>query len=116
MPGPYEYEAAAAAETMPSAVRDLHRAGLVRPGDPDHLVRDQIMAALTEACAAAGITLGSFDRRILLWLSGWEPETAQVMVDLISRAHAAGLAAPRATPPPPPWQAPDPAGTEAVAS
>jgi hypothetical protein len=44
---------------------------------------------LISACAAAGVELGDYDRRILLWLSGWEPQTCAVIAGLISRAHAA---------------------------
>ena len=42
----------------------------------------------------AGVELGAFDRRVLAWLSGWEPETAVVIAGLITRAHAAGRTRP----------------------
>src|SRR6266487_3274756 len=45
---------------------------------------------LLQSCAAAGVTLGSFDRRIVSWLAGWEAETCPVIAGLISRARAAG--------------------------
>ena len=48
---------------------------------------------LDEACAAAGVGLGAFDRRVLAWLSGWEPETCAVIAGLVTRAYAAGRAA-----------------------
>jgi hypothetical protein len=38
-----------------------------------------IYAAFSAACDAAGVELGAFDRRILSWLSGFEPETAAVI-------------------------------------
>ena len=34
---------------------------------------------LMAACTEAGVSLGAFDRRVLAWLSGWEPETAAVI-------------------------------------
>ena len=37
-----------------------------------------------------GVSLGAFDRTILAWLSGFEPETAAVIAGLITRAHQAG--------------------------
>lgn len=39
------------------------------------------------------MTVGAFDARILAWLAGWEPETCAVIAGLVTRAHAAGLAA-----------------------
>jgi hypothetical protein len=48
---------------------------------------------LDEACAAARVDLGAFDRRVLAWLSEWEPETAAVVAGLIARAYDAGRAA-----------------------
>ena len=41
---------------------------------------------LEDACAAAGVTLGNHDRRILGWLAGFEPETCAVVAGLITRA------------------------------
>jgi hypothetical protein len=34
--------------------------------------------------------MGSFDRRVLAWLSNWEAETAVVVAGIIIRAHDAG--------------------------
>ena len=34
-------------------------------------------AMLVDACVMAGVELGAFDRRVLAWLSGWEPETGR---------------------------------------
>lgn len=50
------------------------------------------LAQLEQACDSAGVPLGNHDRHILAWLSGWEPETVQVVIGLIARAHAAGQA------------------------
>lgn len=45
---------------------------------------------LTDACEAAGVTLGAYDQRIVTWLGGWEPATCAVFAGLIRRAYAAG--------------------------
>ncbi len=45
-------------------------------------------AMLTDACAAAGVELGAYDRRILRWLAGWEPTTCAVVAGIIARAAA----------------------------
>jgi hypothetical protein len=52
---------------------------------------------LTNALAKAGVTLGAFDRDIAAWLARWEPDTVQVVIGWVERAHAsakpaAGLA------------------------
>jgi hypothetical protein len=85
--GPYETEAATYAEPMPARVHALHEAGRVRSGDPDGVARDAKLAALLEACEAAGVELGGFDRATLEWLAGWEPSTVQVLVGIISRVR-----------------------------
>jgi hypothetical protein len=43
---------------------------------------------LLAALAAAGVELGGYDRRIAGWLADWEPETVQVVLGWIERAHA----------------------------
>lgn len=88
--GPYESEADAATEPMPEEITRLHRANMIRSGDPDHLARDTMWRHMTGACEQAGVELGAYDRSILQWLCGWEPETVQVVIGLVSRAHAAG--------------------------
>jgi hypothetical protein len=35
-----------------------------------------------------GIELGTYDRRIIDWLEGWEPETLAVLAGIITRAKA----------------------------
>jgi hypothetical protein len=45
---------------------------------------------LDEACTAAGVELGAYDHRILVWLAGFEPEPCAVVAGLITRAAAAG--------------------------
>ncbi|MFE3173127.1 hypothetical protein ACFXPA_49120 [Amycolatopsis sp. NPDC059090] len=54
MAGPYERETDTYDEPMPRAVHELHVAGRVRSGDPEHLVRDTVMGHLTAACRDAG--------------------------------------------------------------
>jgi hypothetical protein len=46
---------------------------------------------LEDACRAAGVQLGAYDYRILVWLTGWEPETCAVIADLITRAATGPL-------------------------
>ena len=48
---------------------------------------------LEEACEAAGVKIGAYDHRILVWLARWGPATCAVAAGLITRAHEAGLAA-----------------------
>lgn len=104
--GPYESESQAAAEPMPRQVAALHAAGRVPSGDPDRLVRDTILGALLAACDDCGVRVGALDRRTLVWLAGWEDTTAQVIVGLIRRAHAAG-----STPEGPPRRQANPPGS-----
>lgn len=44
------------------------------------------LAILTDALAAAEVTPGEYDRRIVSWLAGWEPTTAVVVAGIIRRA------------------------------
>jgi len=48
---------------------------------------------LEGACSTAGVELGHYDHRILLWLAGWEPEVCAVVAGWVARAYEAGLAA-----------------------
>ena len=43
----------------------------------------------------AGIELGTWDRRIVEWLAGWDTCTVLTVASLITRARAAGVAASR---------------------
>jgi hypothetical protein len=38
------------------------------------------------ACDAAGVELGEYDRRVLAWLAGYEPQQAQAFAEMIRRA------------------------------
>jgi hypothetical protein len=83
--GPFETEQQA--HELP-AVRAVYAAF-----DRDHgpgKMTPHTLAMLTAACEAAGVELGAYDRRILAWLAGWEPQTAAVVAGLITRAHQAG--------------------------
>ena len=85
-PSPYETRQQAAADV--SDVYDKARRAPRRG-----VMAEANLARLAGACKHAGVTLGTFDTRILEWLAGWEPETCAVIVGLITRAHAAGLSA-----------------------
>lgn len=87
--GPYACEEETLREPMPQAVRYLHDSGQTTSGDPDRLVRATVQRHLLEACADSHVELGAYDRRILAWLS----DAAQVVIGLIRRAHASGIAA-----------------------
>lgn len=79
--GPFETEEAA--RTHP-AVRAIYEASRSNPrtgglGEGNHRL-------LEEACTAAGVELGHYDHRILLWLADWEPQMCAVIAGLITRA------------------------------
>jgi hypothetical protein len=68
------------------------QAGEQQPGETADQWRARIgddrEAALLEALD--GIELGEHDRRIVRWLSGWEPSTVATVVSWIYRARYAG--------------------------
>ena len=76
MTGPYETERRAA-----DAARHIYDSppGTGAWGDGNHRL-------LEDACGAAGVQLGAYDHRILLWLAGWEPSTCAVIAGIITRA------------------------------
>jgi hypothetical protein len=80
-PGPYETERQAVA-----AARHIYDSppGTGAWGDGN-------LRMLEDACRAAGVQLGAYDTRILVWLTGWEPTTCAVIAGLITRAHAGAL-------------------------
>ena len=43
-------------------------------------------ALLSDALRAAGVQLGAVDRRVLVWLAGWEPATVAVVGSWLRRA------------------------------
>lgn len=46
---------------------------------------------MTDACQAAGVELGAFDKRTLEWLANYEDTTCQVIAGMVRRAWRAGL-------------------------
>ena len=64
---------------------------LADPGQPGERV------GRAARCGAVGVELGACDRRIVAWLSGWEPQTCAVVAGLIDRARAALTDAQRET-------------------
>ena len=82
MSGPYETERQAA-----DAARHIYDSppGTGAWGDGNHRLME-------DACTAAGVRLGAYDHRILVWLAGWEPATCAVIAGLITRAHQASEA------------------------
>jgi hypothetical protein len=86
MSGPYQTERDTYGEPMLREVSELHSGDWVRSG----LVREAVLRHLVDGCKAAGVELGDYDLRTLAWLARGETSTAQVVLDLIARAHAAG--------------------------
>jgi hypothetical protein len=85
--GPYQTGAEA---RQNAAVQEIYAAFRAGPGMGR--MAPHTNALLVDACVMAGVELGAFDRRVLAWLSGWEPETAAVIAGLITRSHEAGRA------------------------
>jgi hypothetical protein len=85
MTGPFETEAEARA--VP-AVRAAYDAARDRRGAMDAAN----LGMLLDAAEVAGITLGAYDRRIVGWLAGWEPQSCAVVAGLVTRAYMAGRA------------------------
>lgn len=83
MSGPYETDRQAAADP---AVRAVYEAFAATPGAGKMTPLNERM--LTAACEAAGVELGAYDRRIVTWLAGWEPQVCAVIAGLITRAGA----------------------------
>jgi hypothetical protein len=79
--GPFETEDQARMLPEVRAMHEAFRAGTgTLSGEP----------MLTAACEAAGIELGTYDRRIIAWLGNWEAQTCVVLAGIIRRAHEAG--------------------------
>ena len=81
--GPYETREQARDSARVRAVREAWRADC-GPGKMTPLN----LAMLEDACAAAGVTLSTCDRRILEWLAGVEPEMSAVIAGIIGGAVA----------------------------
>src|SRR6266446_5516442 len=84
--GPFETERQARELPAVRAIYDAMHASTRRGvmGEMGHRL-------LCEACAAAGVELGAFDHRIVLWLAGFEPEACAAVAGLIARAHQAAV-------------------------
>ena len=92
MTGPFETEREA--RELP-AVQAVYEAFDADPGAGK--MRPHTRQMLEAACAAASVELGAYDRRVLAWLAGWEPQVCAVVAGLIGRAHDAGRARVTAT-------------------
>jgi len=64
-----------------------HQSG--RPQNTGETITAVNLADLT--AALSGIELGTYDKRIIEWLAGWEPSTVAVACGLIRRARATAL-------------------------
>lgn len=82
--GPFEHEQEARDHQAVRAVRYAHSAPLAA-------LRNHRI--LEDACTQAGVELGAYDHRILIWLAQYEPATCAVIAGLIRRAHSAGAGA-----------------------
>ena len=83
MYGPFETEQQVRDIPAVQAVRAAFRAA---PGAGAHEPHNR--ALIEDACRAAGVKLGAYDRRIVAWLASWEPQICAVVAGLIRRAHA----------------------------
>ena len=87
-PGPYETEDQALATSAVRVVYGAYRAGITS-------LHDGSADLLLSACEQAEVTLGAYDRRILIWLAMFEPQAAAAVAGIIIRAarppHADGL-------------------------
>lgn len=43
-------------------------------------------ALIEQACEAAGVELGDYDRSVIRWLGNWEPHVCQVIAGWVTRA------------------------------
>ena len=85
MTGPFETEEQA--RLLP-AVRAVYAAFRSDPGTGKMTPHNHRM--LCEALTEAGVELGVYDHKIMLWLAGWEPQTAAVIASWVQRASQHG--------------------------
>lgn len=83
--GPFETERQA---SQTPAVRAVYAEFRADPG-PGRMDAPNARM-ITAACDAAGVELGAYDRRIIAWLAGFEPQTCAVVAGMVTRA-AVGL-------------------------
>jgi hypothetical protein len=79
--GPFETESQALAAPAVRAVYRAYEAGTMS-------LHDGAADLLLSACERAGVTIGAYDRRILLWLAGFEPQAVAAVAGVIARAAA----------------------------
>lgn len=79
--GPFESEDQARTTAAVRAIYEAYRAGITS-------LHDGSAELLLSACEQAGVTLGAYDRRILSWLAGFEPQAAAAVAGIINRAAA----------------------------
>ena len=89
--GPYETDRQACADVAGIYADSCQSRGRGALGEAN-------LVHLRQACERAGVALGAYDLRILVWFANWEPQTCAVLVGLITRTHAAGRAATNAVP------------------
>jgi hypothetical protein len=88
--GPFETEREARNTT---AVQTIYDAFYVSPGVGRMAPHSHNI--LSKAWTAAGLEVGTYDDRILVWLSQWEPTTCMVIAGLITRASEAAALPPQ---------------------
>ena len=79
--GPFESESQALATPAVRAVYGAYEAGITS-------LRDGAADLMLSACEKAGVRLGAYDRRIIIWLAGFEPQAAAAVAGVIVRAAA----------------------------
>ncbi len=79
--GPFEAERQVGELPAVRAVYEAFRAD-PRPGR----MTSGTERLLSEALAEAGVLLGAYDRRVMAWLAGWEPQTVAVVASWVTRA------------------------------
>jgi hypothetical protein len=80
--GPFESQRQAA-----DSVRGIYEA--MQASTRRGVMAEERHKLLDSACSEAGIELGAYDHRILMWLAGFEPEMCAVVAGLITRASEA---------------------------
>jgi hypothetical protein len=79
--GPFETEHQALAASAVRAVYRAYEAGTTS-------LRDGAADLSLSACEEAGVVLGAYDRRILVWLAQFEPQVAAAVAGIVIRATA----------------------------
>lgn len=85
--GPFETEAATRNQPMSTEIREAREKGLRGANNVNTRVRHMFAT-----CAATGVVLGARDLSTIGWLANWEDSTVEVIIGMIRRAHAAGVA------------------------